>query len=193
MTCFQCWPEHLAWSTCCRERHNKKEHPKTENLQELMEGVNIKNWWKESIERFCIPFYGIFKTESLSDRVRVRPAASRRWLSTKTVLHFVRRFGGFVWRFRGSGRAIVLSRSRWISSLLIFWPRTRTEIWTKKNVFFFSHAEWKTLQLVSLPQFQFALISWMKRPVFDVFDCSFIPDCFLLEFSLFLCCLVRIN
>ena len=32
MTCFQCWPEHLAWSTCCRERHNKKEHPKTEKL-----------------------------------------------------------------------------------------------------------------------------------------------------------------
>ena len=54
-----------------------------------------------------------------------------------------------------------------------------------------SHAEWKTLQLVSLPQFQFALISWMKRPVFDVFDCSFIPDCSLLQFSLFLCCLIR--
>ena len=49
-----------------------------------------------ALERFCIPFYGIFKTESLSDRVRVRPAASRRWLSTKTVLHFVGRFGGFV-------------------------------------------------------------------------------------------------
>ena len=48
------------------------------------------------IERFCIQFYGIFKTESLSDRVRVRPVASRRWLSTKTVLHFVGRFGGFV-------------------------------------------------------------------------------------------------
>ena len=43
------------------------------------------------IERFCIPFDGIFKTESLSDRVRVRPAASRRWLSTKAVLHFVSR------------------------------------------------------------------------------------------------------
>ena len=51
---------------------------------------------KEVLERFCIPFFGIFKTESLSDRVRVRPAASRRWLSTKTVLHFVGRFGGFV-------------------------------------------------------------------------------------------------
>ena len=151
----------------------------------------IFGFYTSRLERFCIPFYGIFKTESLSDRVRVRPAASRRWLSTKTVLHFVRRFGGFVWRFRGSGRAIVLSRSRWISSLLIFWPRTRTEIWTKKNFFFFSHAEWKTLQLVSLPQFQFALISWMKRPVFDVFDCSFIPDCFLLQFSLFLCCSIR--
>ena len=49
-----------------------------------------------TIERFCIPFYGIFKTESLSDQVRVRPAASRRWLSTKTVLHFVGRFGGFI-------------------------------------------------------------------------------------------------
>ena len=35
---------------------------------------------------------------------------------------------------------------------------------------------------------QFALISWMKRPVFDVFDCSFVPDCFLLQFSIFLCC-----
>ena len=96
--------------------------------------------------------------------------------------------GGFVWRFRGSGRAIVFSRSRWIGSLLIFWPRTKTEIWTIKNFFFISHAEWKTLQLVSLPQFQFALIRWMKRPVFDVFDCSFVPDCFLLQFSLFLCC-----
>ena len=31
----------------------------------------------------------------------------------------------------------------------------------------------------------------MKRPVFDVFDCSFIPDCFLLQFSLFLCCSIR--
>ena len=31
----------------------------------------------------------------------------------------------------------------------------------------------------------------MKRPVFDVFDCSFIPDCFLLPFSLFLCCSIR--
>ena len=50
---------------------------------------------------------------------------------------------------------------------------------------------WKTLQLVSLPPFQFALISWMKRPVFDVFDCSFVPDCFLLQFSLFLCCSIR--
>ena len=50
----------------------------------------------EIVERFCIPFYGIFKTESLSDRVRVRPAALRRWLWTKTVLHFVGRFGGFV-------------------------------------------------------------------------------------------------
>ena len=49
-----------------------------------------------AIERFCIPFDGIFKTESLSDRVRVRPAESRRGLSTKTVLHFVGRFGGFV-------------------------------------------------------------------------------------------------
>ena len=39
--------------------------------------------------------------------------------------------------------------------------------------------------------FQFALISWMKRPVFDVFDCSFVPDCFLLQFSLFLCCSIR--
>ena len=39
-----------------------------------------------------------------------------------------------------------------------------------------------------LPLFQFALISWMKRPVFGVFDCSFVPDCFLLHFSLFLCC-----
>ena len=58
----------------------------------------------------------------------------------------------------------------------------KTEIWTRKNFFFFSHAEWKTLQLVSLPPFQFALISWMKRPVFDVFDCSFVPDCFLLQF-----------
>ena len=145
-----------------------------------------------TLERFCIPFYGIFKTESLSDRVRVRPAASLRWLSTKTVLHIVGRFGGFVWRFRGSGRAIVLSRSRWISSLLIFWPRTKAEIWTKKNFFFFfSHTEWKTLQLVSLPPFQFALISWMKRPVFDVFDCSFVRDCFLLQFSLFLCCSIR--
>ena len=28
----------------------------------------------------------------------------------------------------------------------------------------------------------------MKRPVFD---CSFIPDCFLLQFSLFLCCSIR--
>ena len=35
-----------------------------------------------------------------------------------------------------------------------------------------------------LPPFQFALISWMKRPVFDVFDCSFVPVCFLLQFSL---------
>ena len=41
------------------------------------------------------------------------------------------------------------------------------------------------------PPFQFALISWMKRPVFDVFDCSFVPDCFLLQFSLFLCCSIR--
>ena len=152
--------------------------------------VNAWNLWK--LERFCIPFYGIFKTESLSDRVRVRPAALRRLLSTKTVLQFVGRFGGFVWRFRGSGRTIVLSRSRWISSLLIFWPCTKTEIWTKKNFFsVFSHAEWKTLQLVSLPPFQFAWISWMKRPVFDVFDCSFVPDCFLLQFSLFLCCSIR--
>ena len=39
-----------------------------------------------------------------------------------------------------------------------------------------------------LPPFQFALISWMKRPVFDVFNCSFVLDCFLLQFSLFLCC-----
>ena len=37
-----------------------------------------------------------FITESLSDRVRVRSAASRRRLSTKTSLHFVGRFGGFV-------------------------------------------------------------------------------------------------
>ena len=70
--------------------------------------------------------------------------------------------------------------------------RARRQIWTKKNFFFFfSYAEWKTLQLVSLPPFQFALISWMKRPVFDVFDCSFVPDCFLLQFSLFLCCSIR--
>ena len=48
--------------------------------------------------------------------------------------------------------------------------------------------KWKTLQLVSLSPFQFALISWMKRPVFDVFDCLFVPDCFLLQISLFLCC-----
>ena len=50
----------------------------------------------QTLERFCIPFYGIFKKESLSDWIRVRSAASRRWLSTKTVLHFVGRFGGFV-------------------------------------------------------------------------------------------------
>ena len=31
----------------------------------------------------------------------------------------------------------------------------------------------------------------MQRPVFDVFDCSFAPDCFLLQFSLFLCCSSR--
>ena len=49
----------------------------------------------------------------------------------------------------------------------------------------------ETLQLVSLPPFQFALMSWTKRPVFDVFDCSFVPDYFLLQFSLFLCCLIR--
>ena len=64
-----------------------------------------------------------------------------------------------------------------------------------QNFVFFSHAEWKTLalalQLVSLPPFQFAFISWMKRPVFDVFDSSFVPDCFLLQFSLFLCCSIR--
>ena len=39
-----------------------------------------------------------------------------------------------------------------------------------------------------LPPFQFALISWMKRPAFDVFNCSFVLDCLLLQFSLFLCC-----
>ena len=106
-----------------------------------------------SLERFCIPFYGIFKTESLSDRVRVRSAASRRLLSTKTVLHFVRRFGGFVWRFRGSGRAIVLSRSRWISSLFIFWPRTKTEIWTKKNFLFFSRCSGRRCSQSLCPNF----------------------------------------
>ena len=39
------------------------------------------------LERFCIPLDGIFKTKSFSGRVRVLPAASRRWLSTKSVLH----------------------------------------------------------------------------------------------------------
>ena len=147
------------------------------------------------IERFCIPFYGSFKTESLSDRVRVRPAALRRWLSTKTVLHFVGRFGGFVWRFRGSGRAIVLSRSRWISSLLIFWPRTKTEIWTKKNF----------IDLLLLTCGVEDAAAGLSAPISLCLDqlewrglCSTCStarlsqiDCFLLQFSLFLCCSIR--
>ena len=57
-------------------------------------------------EKFWIPKFEIFKTEFLSDRVWVWAAASRHWLSTKTVLRIVCRFA---W-FRGLGWAIVLSR-----------------------------------------------------------------------------------
>ena len=159
---------------------------------------------EQLLERFCIPFYGFFKRESLSDRVRVRPAASRRWLSTKTVLHFGGRFGGLFDGFvvqdepsscpgavgsahcsssdcarrqRSGRRRTSSSKSTrspaaycfsndvsvwvapaknmllvkvWICSMIMI---SQQEPSLKKNFFFFSHAEWKALQLVSCPHF----------------------------------------
>ena len=161
------------------------------NKRKKLKNDGTKNLLRGNIERFGIPFYGIFKRNLYPTGFRVRPAASRRWLSMKTVLHFAGRFGGFVWQFCGSGWANVLSRSSWISSLLFFWLRTKTEIWTKKNFFFFSHAEWKTLQLLFAPHFSLPWSAGWRGLCSTCSTPSFVPDCFLLQFSLFPCCLRR--